>query len=475
MFLIRQNTKVLLEDGSVLPIGDVKIGHRLQGAEKINEVLGVRHSTVHASLWEIHDRLVGISADQPIMSRDGWVAVGHKAARQAHPYLEIAQLHKGNELLTQDKDYIPTDYITGLDDDGSLVAVELELDGDHTYYVNGFLVHNKGDSGGGGTTTNITKTDPPAYLQPYLTDIAKSAQTAYQQVPTGGFSGQLVAAPTTAQMTALDQQKSIAGALGPNFGQNTLNLGSGQIDKINSGYFTQAANNTYNPTNVGTADAVNAYLAPVQEKLQEQIIPGVQSAAINQGAYGGSRYFNEMGNQINDNFTKEAGNIAAQIGYGEAVRQDDMRFKGWETNQALMPELLKIEQAASLTAPEIMNAGVTQSLTPSSLLASAGQAEQLFTQDTLDEAYNQYILDVMGPFAGLDQYASIVGGMPMGGMSTSTGTMSKPSGGSNFLSGALGGGMAAYGLSSMAPALGFLGGPMGIAGGAILGGLLGGM
>jgi hypothetical protein len=65
----------------------------------------------------------------------------------------------------------------------------------------------------------------------------------------------------------------------------------------------------------------------------------------------------------------------------------------------------------------------------------------------------------------LEQYANIVFN---GGSSQSTATSSTPR---NPLMGAVGGGMAGYGLATMAPALGVTG-PVGMVTGAILGALL---
>ena len=469
--LMESKTKIKVEGKGLVSLASVKIGDRVEAKEGYNTVLGVRHSTVHPSLWGI-DGGVTLTSEQPVLGYDGeWYAVNKTAGQNAHAYLNIKQLKQGTALWHRDG-FIEAQSLQGLPEDPNLLCVELELDGDHTFVVENLCFHNKGGGGSSGSTTTINKTDPPAYLQPYLTDIAAQAQTAYNAVPKGGFSGQLVASPTSAQTQALQMQKGVANSLG-NFGQPTLNIANDFATKSQSGYYTQPGTQGFTPTNIGTEAAVNAYLNPVKQQLQNDILPSLASNAIQSGAYGGSRYYTEMGNQIDQNYTQKAADIAAQIGYGEQVRQQDQIFQDNQMRAQLMPELFKLEQSAGLVAPELANTGVSQLLTPSSILGSAGQAEQLFNQDVLDEAYQQYMLDIAGPFAGLDQYASIVSGTPFGGTSTGTTTGARPSGGSNFLSGALGGGMAAYGLASAIPALGFLGGPIGIGAGAILGGLLG--
>lgn len=469
--LIENKSKVTVEGKGLIDLGQVVIGDRVLGKEGYNTVLGVRHSTVYPSLWGLDD-FVTLTVEQPVLGYDGeWYAVNKSASQNVHPYLSVKQLKQGTSLWHKDG-LVVADNLIGFPETPNVFCVELELDGDHTFVVNNLCFHNKGGGGSSGSTTTIQKTDPPAYLQPYLTDIAEQAQTAYNAVPKGGFSGQLVASPTTAQSQALAAQKGIAGSLA-NFGQPTLALSNDLATKSQSGYYTQPGGQSFTPTNIGTEAAVNAYLSPVKQQLTNEILPNLASNAIQQGAYGGSRYYTEMGNQIDQNYTQKAADIAAQIGYGEQVRQQDQIFQDAQKRLELMPELFKLEQTAALSAPGIADAGVSQLLTPSSILASAGQAEQLFNQDVLDEAYQQYLLDIAGPFAGLDQYASIVSGTPFGGTSTGTTTGAKPSGGSSFLSGALGGGTMAYGLASAIPSLGFLGGPIGIGAGAILGGLLG--
>lgn len=83
-------------------------------------------------------------------------------------------------------------------------------------------------SGGGGNTTTVQKNDPPAYLRPFLTDIA---QTAYRnsQTPAGFFPGPTFLGPTQGQLDAFGQQFDYAntvfgGANAPKFGEATQAL-----------------------------------------------------------------------------------------------------------------------------------------------------------------------------------------------------------------------------------------------------------
>lgn len=80
-------------------------------------------------------------------------------------------------------------------------------------------------SDGGGNTTTVQKSDPPAYVQPFLTDIA---QTAYRnaQSPAGFYPGPTFLGPTSGQLDAYGQQFDYAnsvygGARSPSFDEAT--------------------------------------------------------------------------------------------------------------------------------------------------------------------------------------------------------------------------------------------------------------
>lgn len=471
MFLATDKTLVTLANGELLKIEEVKIGHTLLGRNGTNVVLGVKHTAKLETVWKV-SCLSGFTADQLIYTEDGWCALNPKKAREKHEGLHINQLMAESSIVTQ-HGVFPAGKLESVLSEVHPILVTLELDGDHTFFVNDVLVHNLGGGGSApSTSTTVQKSDPPAYLQPYLTDIAKQAQTAYQAVPQGGFSGSLVANPTPAQTGAVNHTLSFAHNLDTSgFGNDTAALGADLANKVTSGSYTAPASNTYHSPSIGTTADVNSYLQPVLQNLQENILPGVTSAAVANGAYGGNRYTTELGHQINDNFTTKAADIASQIGYGEQVRQDQNNLDAWKTNQQITPELQKNELTAAGLQPTIASSGVSAQLTPESLAASAGNQQQLWNQDQLDQAYQEYILSTQTPFAGLGDYAGIVGGNNVGGTvsGTSTGTVPHSN---NFISGALGGGAAAYGLSSAFPALAGLGGPFGLIGGALLGGLL---
>jgi hypothetical protein len=97
-------------------------------------------------------------------------------------------------------------------------------------------------SGGGGNTTTVQKSDPPAYLQPFLTDIA---QTAYRnsQTPPAFFPGATFLGPTQGQLDAYAQQfdytnSVFGGARAPSFSEATGALSDNLTGRTGLGQFT---------------------------------------------------------------------------------------------------------------------------------------------------------------------------------------------------------------------------------------------
>jgi len=425
------------------------------------------HSVSSTDLYRVNRIVVGGTV--LFMTADGWAAVDPGRAKEQYPDFDIIPLTLGHTLITEGGEEEVTTLRPLSSSPDKELCCEISLDGNNTFYANGYLVHNKGGSSAPSTTTTVQKSEPPKYLQPYLTDIAQKAQQAYGQVPQGGFSGNLVADVDPLQRESLALQENVARGL-EGFGDSTAAIAQQQTDRILSGDILAPINERFDPRSADTAGVIQAALDPLRQELTEQIIPGIQSQAIQQGAYGGTRQDVVTENALRD-FSREAGNIAAGINYQDFARTEDQRFNDLLSIREFGPELEKINQAAILTAPEIQNQAVQQSLLPSTILNQVGSTERLFEQDLLDEAYNEYLLSLQTPFAGLGDYAGIVSGIPSGQITTGTANAIQPRGGSTFgnvLSGGLGGLGIASALSLSNPLTAGLG-----IGGAILGGLLG--
>lgn len=195
-------------------------------------------------------------------------------------------------------------------------------------------------SSGGGKQTTVQKSDPPAYLQPFLTDIA---QTAYRnsQTPPAFFPGPTFLGPTEGQLDAFGQQFDYAnsvfgGANAPKFADATSALttnlqGGGGLGQLSnqitpfagqqvtqafgsplsqasgfdtSGAFNRALSGT--PDYAGLQGSINAANAPILRQFNEEILPGLnQRAAFLGNPTGGIKSVNrilpQLGAQMQEN------------------------------------------------------------------------------------------------------------------------------------------------------------------------------
>lgn len=270
-----------------------------------------------------------------------------------------------------------------------------------------------GGGGGGETQTIVEKSnpEPPAVQLPYLEDLYKRAQTASNAVSTTPFSGNLVAPPTGSQTQALTQGTNLANQLqGQGYGSEAMNMASATA----SGQFLMPSSNPFLQSTIESA------LRPVEERFFESTMPAISSAAVGAGAFGGSDQ-DMLKLQASRDFSREATATAGNIAYGNyaAERQNQMN------------------------SPQLLQSAAQAALTPTNMLQQAGAQEQGFAQDQIDQAYQQYTMNLLAPFIGLPEYASLLGtGNFSGGSTSKTGTFaSNNSGGGgfgSFLQGALG-------------------------------------
>lgn len=325
--------------------------------------------------------------------------------------------------------------------------------------------------GGGGGGTQVVKNDPPAYLQPYLTEIANEAQTAYSQVSKDPYTGQLLAGQTQTQADALNAGKQVA-QNNMGMGDTYRNAANYAVDRLNTGGYN-TLNGAYSPTNASTSGAIEAAIDPLRQELLTKTIPGMQSAAISQGAWGGNAT-DYLQAQALDDFSRNATNTAANIAYQDIARRDELGLTDLIDRRQNENRAGLLEQSLLSQIPQLVTGGYAADLMPIDTLQQLGDREQLQTQDQLNSDYQQYMLSQLAPFQGLSEYANLISGTALGGTSTARGGGGNSSGLAGVLSGALGGaGLASSigGLGAAGSGLAAVGGPWGMAAGALLGGL----
>ncbi len=466
MFMSDLLARVIMEDSTTKALVEVKLGDMVAGPKGPRPVTTLFKTREPNALHVLNDRLI-LASSALVKSdlADIWLAVDPTLAREEYPTLSIKQLRIGDFVTT----------LFGAERVSELVRIQhdeppevltLGLQGpENAFYLNKYLVHNKGGGSSGGTT--VQTTEPPKFIQPYLKDIAGKAQDAFSLVPEGGFQGQLLAGVDPKQQEALGTQEDVARGLGTSgFGSQTQALADQNFQRILGGDILAPLSERFQSQSQDTSALIQASLDPVQDRLVNQIIPGIQSQAIQGGAFGGSRQDAVTGQALQD-FSREAGNISAGINFSEQARTEDQRFQDLLSIREFAPELERINQAALLSTPSVADAAVQQQLLSGALLGEVGAADRGFAQQGLDAGYQQFLVDSASPFAGLDQYASILAGLPVGQTTTATGGGGGGGGGGGLaggLSGALGGLGAAGALGLSNPITGAL---------ALGGGLLG--
>lgn len=164
-------TRILMADGRSRPIREVRVGDRVMAADGgANEVVGIERPKLGARLlYALNGGPHFVTAEHPFMTATGWKAVDPAATAAENPNLAVARLIPGDCLTTLRTPGPSTPItvgnlaLTGLVLEQTVLVrldaraadpktplFNLLLDGDHAYFAEQYLVHNKGGDGGGG-------------------------------------------------------------------------------------------------------------------------------------------------------------------------------------------------------------------------------------------------------------------------------------------------------------------------------------
>ena len=158
-------TMILMEDGSQKSIEDVRTGDVvLDQYGRRNKVLDIEEPILgNRLLYAFNDGPFFITKEHPVMTTKGWQSINPKATREENGQLLVRKLklgativklvHAKSLVLAGDESHVET--VIDLEDEKlvnldskreawNLPLYNLILDGSHTYFANGYLVHNKG-------------------------------------------------------------------------------------------------------------------------------------------------------------------------------------------------------------------------------------------------------------------------------------------------------------------------------------------
>lgn len=367
-------------------------------------------------------------------------------------------------------------------------------------------------SGGGGNQTTVQKTDPPAYVQPFLTDIA---QTAYRnaQTPPAFYPGQTFLGPTQGQLDAFGQQfdyqdSVFGGQQAPKFGQATQALSqnltgtgglgqfAGQITPFAgqqlqqgfsgplsgaSGFDTSSAFNralSGQPDYAGLQGSIDAANAPILRQFNEELLPQLnQRAAFLGNPTGGIKTLNkvlpQLGAQMNENALRATEGerqraLAEQTGAAQfltnAGQQNRQQLLGLgQLGQSASGQVADNQLQGASLFPSLAQAGMA----PGQLSGQFADFGRQFQQQALDDQIGRFNYYQNLPNQTLQNYSGLINGFAGLG-NVQTGQLPGASRGGAAAGGALAGAAAGAQLGSIYPGIGTVAGGLG---GALVGGL----
>lgn len=140
------DTKVTMADGSIKNIQDVVVGDKLKAVEGINTVQKLlRPKLGNQQVYSFNGSDAFFTANHPFLTTDGWKSLDPETTRKEIPNLPVTLMKKGDVLITENGTIV-IKTIEKTNKPASTQLYNFELDGDHTYYANGFAVHNKEDT-----------------------------------------------------------------------------------------------------------------------------------------------------------------------------------------------------------------------------------------------------------------------------------------------------------------------------------------
>ena len=129
-----------MADGSTKRIQDVVVGDSIKGRSGTNTVLENNVSRVEARLYAMNSCSHFVTDTHPFLTTEGWTSFNPAVTNEMHPGLDVTKLEVGDELVTE----AGTEILSRASKLYKMTPIfNLNVDGDDTYIVNGFVVHNK--------------------------------------------------------------------------------------------------------------------------------------------------------------------------------------------------------------------------------------------------------------------------------------------------------------------------------------------
>jgi hypothetical protein len=133
-----------MADGTIKKIQDVSLGDKLKSVDgySINTVQKlIRPLLGNQNLYSINNEYTFFTANHPFLTPEGWKSLDPEITKLESPGLEVSTLHIGDVVLTEQGSILVM-FFSHSSASASTPLYNFLLDGDHTYFANGFAVHN---------------------------------------------------------------------------------------------------------------------------------------------------------------------------------------------------------------------------------------------------------------------------------------------------------------------------------------------
>jgi len=135
------DTKILMADGSEKRIAEVQVGDVVMGeGGSLNTVTEAKSFDKIDSVYKINGGDYFVTGGHPFKTTSGWKAMRPTAVAKSHAELGVTELSVGDEIIKREG----TETVFAITFMEMPVTVyNLAVDGNDTFFANGYLVHNK--------------------------------------------------------------------------------------------------------------------------------------------------------------------------------------------------------------------------------------------------------------------------------------------------------------------------------------------
>lgn len=132
-----------MADGSQKAVKDLRVGDVVKGETRNNTVQRVPSFDRRTKIYSFNGEEEFVTAGHPFKTLEGWKAIDPVETPLDGHNVKVTKLRVGDVLIREDGSHMKVDEITEAKQAEDHHVYNPVLDGDHTYYANGYLVHNK--------------------------------------------------------------------------------------------------------------------------------------------------------------------------------------------------------------------------------------------------------------------------------------------------------------------------------------------